>query len=348
MKHPQRFSVAAVAVFMAITVFSARGAAQVDEDPRFGDLVMAVSKFDFTNGRIGMYWPDEVWLSLAYMEKSGDGLMGQAIMRVLNKESLVFTLAPMDENPLPSVVKATLEGHDGTRTSMIRVHDSFRGMFPELFVFPGKDAIGNSVIGPDGAADLKLSLEFEGGETTEFTWNLPITFPAVARDAVAWLDETMKKPEAEMTEFELIAKYLTPKMQIDVESGLIVAHFLPELAGPLVEKMYSYKADTKELAAVRMIFNNYTIFLLLTMEGKKNERITAIAKEARAITADGKTLLPDKDGMTILAQDLQSSVGEPKTDFGEFVVFQNLGAGAVKLILPDSAEKNTVTFEWDF
>lgn len=324
--------------------------ARCEEDPA-GQMAIKVTRFDMENEIGAMWWTGEFWAGMAYMDKGPDAVLGCHMMKTLGKEHLFFSLMNVIDQSVPVVTDgpAALTSSNGVKVDEVKVHDSFSEIMPGLMAFPRHDSDGKAIVA-EGAEKVTLVVKLKDVERkSEFDWSLPINYPAFVDEAKEWLLKPIEKSEDEMTEGEIINKYLPSVLRLDPRTGVMAVYLTSEMSNLIIALEPGLKDNEILRKVVESIVSEYSIFFIGTIKGKEDERVPKMAESAKAVGVNGKkfdmNIKARDDFLASIAEDEEE--GEEREPY-EFMFFPQLGGeGAVELILEDPETKSEVSFKWE-
>ncbi|MFH1538647.1 MAG: hypothetical protein ABIH66_06795 [bacterium] len=340
---------AVLAVYLLISICFATAAMSQEENVE--DLALSISQFDIKNGAGAMWWTEEFWAGMAYQDKTSDAVMGYHMMKIAGKDHLFFSMLPIDQEagPFETEGPAVLANSDGVKVYEAKVHESFSEIMPGLMAFPRIDSQGKAVVSDD-TEKLTLTVKYkDGGEEGDFEWGLPLIYPEIVEDGKEWLAKPVEKTESEMTEGEILNKYLPPVLRMDLQSGIMAVYFTDEMSGLLMAMDPDVKKNPLLRAELKKIMSDNSIFFVGTIKNEKEERLVAMAESARAVGIDGKKYSMDiKTRNDFLASTEEEGKEEEEDEPFEFMFFPQLGReGLVELILKDSERDREISFKWE-
>lgn len=267
------------------------------------EIFGVVGKMDMGRQMMFMWWPDEVWASLAFGDKTPDAILGYTLINLMNQNYLLFSPIAAGGGELPPLVgKATLTNDAGLSVQSVDVSESFYSMIPGLQAFPVVDAAGKSVISKD-TKSITVSFNFQDDpEQAKYTWDLPLQFPGFVSEAYAWIDERMKMDPALLPQEEMIFRQLRDVFKIDMKSGLMVAPISTDLFKTIMAADPEMAGNALALKMAEAMIKDYSFYIVLAMDIAQNPaRVRGLVENAVIVNAKGETLKRDLEAEKSLA-----------------------------------------------
>ena len=312
-----------------------------------GQIIMSVSKIDMDLQLMIPWWTPDVWAFMAYTDKTPDAIMGYYLMSTITKNHHIFALMPMGEgeNNKPKIEGAPVLVNDKSiKSGAVPIHASLNALMPGLVAFPKKDAKGKELVTP-ASKFVKMRVKFKGVANEKvYQWDLPLMYPDSVKSAVQWIQSQMDKNVSDMTEDELYMHFLAPVLRVNLPSGIIAAPMTKQLFDALFQKDPDVNKDPALREFVKAMVDTKDFFIILSLDMETNpKRLAKAVEKAVLVDAKGKKYPVDKKALDLFVS--KSNMGKP--DFGELMIFPNLGKGKpVKLILKDPDTGKDVVFQW--